>query len=352
MENKKRFISFVVLAILALGVIVLALVLPLVNITSKSLNTGEIIPEASGTFGLISFTNGMLWFSEACFNAGGPVWLSILGISLNWLIIFVAVALLIFSIIEVCTIKKQLIIKQNCTAQKIALFVGWLGVGVFVFEIISFALTTALGKGYFVYTPNAQVFVGASLSVSVLVCAYVSGKSQKTGQVQKKVRDCLCYALTFVFVVLFCCLIFIPQVCDESLWGLSMMANELGNKPVAGWLFVGISQWVTFLMAIPVLFLIIRTLTGFVKTLKGRDANKTAGAVRRWCVAWTVISAVYLLLMMAAIIIIFGAFSVDGELLISPITFLMPVLLILPYMLSTFLPYNKINKNAIKEIQK
>lgn len=342
MESKKRFYSFLIMGILILALITTTLFVPIANIVSKTMDTKETIDAATGTFSLITLTKNMWILFDSCYYASGPVWISILCVCLNWITLFLLVILLGFVIFELCAIKKEnLILKQNVTAKKIALITGYFSLVVFVFEIVSFVLTTALAKGYFVYNASMQMYLSAVLSVGLLICAYISSKKQFE-QKPNKIREVLGYALTFVFVAVFELLMFLPKTIEgRSLFDLSMLANDFGSHPIVASDLVGLSQWVTFLFAVPTIFLFVYCLIGFIKALKGKQCPKIGRRIKRWTMAFAVMSLVYLVLETAAVIAVFGCFAYEGQLLISPLHLFMPVVAIVPYIFATTIAINK-----------
>lgn len=344
MENKKRFYSFLSMGILILVLIVTTLIVPIADVVTKALGTKELVPEATGTYNLITFTKNMFLLFDFCYDASGPVWISILGVCLNWITLFLLVVLLGFVIFELCTIKKEnWILKQNITAKKLALIAGYFSLIVFVLEIVSFILTTALANGYFIYNTYVQMYLSAALSVGILVCAYLSSK-REFDQKPNKAREAVGYALSFLSVAMFELLIFLPKTIDgRSLFDLSMLANDFGSRPVAAFDIVGLSQWATFILAVPTIFLFVYCLIGFIKTLKGKQCPKISHRIKRWTMAFVVMAFVYLVLETAAVIAVFGCFAYEGQLLISPLHLFMPVLTVAPYIFATTISISKKN---------
>lgn len=338
MENKKQLVSLIIICALSLFSILVTLFLPIADVVSKNMSTAEIIPEASGTFGLITFSQSMLIIADVCYNASGPAWLPILGIALNWIVVIAIFMLICFAVFDLFTLNKEtLTLKQNAITKKLALIVSYFALFVFIFEIITFVLTTALSHEYFIYTPNYGIFLTAGCFVGMLVCAYMLNKKQTENQNTNKVRDSVGYSLTIFSVILFVVFIFVPQTVDGlSLFNVSMLANSIGHYPYIGEYFVGISQWVTFLMAIPVLVLLTNCLRG-INNISRKNNPKILKSVRRWCVVWAIWTLLYLFLMSASIIIVYGAFWADNIAFISPLSIFMVMFAFAPCLINSMI---------------
>ena len=341
MENKKQLISLIIIGLSGLFLVLSVLFLPIAEVVSKDMVSGDIIPEASGVFNLITFSQAMLNISNACYNASGPAWLSVFGVALNWVLIILTILLIGFVVFELCTTKNSnLILKQNAVTKKLGLVVGYFAFVVCFFEIGSFLISTALAEGYFVYTPKLSMFLSVAFSIAILVCSYLLEKPNTQNQVPNKIRDSLGFSLTFLSVILFVMFVFIPQTIDgQSLFGISMLANDI-LKPVGGHVFVGLSQWVTFFMAIFVIVLLVKCLKGLNLISKNNTA-KTVKSLKRWTVIWAIWTLVYLFLMTASVVVVYGTFVFDGDLVISPITILMVILSLVPCLLSSTIASTK-----------
>lgn len=347
MKNKKRFVSFAVMVGLLVALIVTMFLVPIVNVKTYDMYTGDFIPEASGTLNLWAYTKAMMYMMATCFEADGPVWLSVLGVVLNWLVLIGAVVLLGFVIFELCTPNKEnWTLKKNATAKKLALVVGYLTVSTFIYEMVAFGVTTALGQGYFNYAVNLQAYFTLALAVGVLVCAYLSGKKVAQEQKPNKARDGVGFAFAAVLSGIFFGLVFAPQMYDGlSFWQLAGTAGEFATwgYPIAAEIFVGISQWVTLAMAIPVGFVLVYSVIGFVRCMIGKSTDWLSGAVKRWSMALLVYSFVYLFMMMAAITCYpyYLCFWFDGQWLITFLPFVMTLLPYGAYIMSTTISHNK-----------
>lgn len=349
MKDKKRFISFAVMAGLLVALIVTMFLVPIAKVTTYDMNynlsESPLIPEASGTLSLWTFTKSMLYMMATCYEADGPVWLSILGVALNWLIVFGAVVLLGFVVFELCTPNKEnWTIKRNATAKKLALTLGYLVVGAFIYEVVAFGVTTALAEGYFSYVAQAQVYVSLALAVGILVCAYLAGKKVAQDQKPSKARDGVGFAVAGVFAALFFAFVFVPAtIGNMSFWDLSGTASEFAaiGYPVAVSIFVEISKWMALAMLIPVGFVLVYSIIGFVRTLQGKDVNWLSCRTKRWGMALLIYSFVYLFLMMAALICTWGGFWFDGTWFINFLPFVMVLLPYVPYIMSTTISHNK-----------
>lgn len=347
MENKKKLCVYLIMLILTVGLIVTTLFVPIASVISKTMDSSqEVIDEASGTFNLLGFTNATGPLFGASYEAVGPVWLSILGVILNWLVLGFAALFLGFLVFELCTFKNnKFLLKQNMFTKKLGFVLGYFCASVAVFEIVAFSVTTALADGYFIYSLNVQIFVSLLLGLGIVVCAYLFGKKTNDLQTQNKVRDSLAFGLVVVFSALFLVFIFVSKTIDGlSFWNMSSLANEI-HEPVAAEYFIGISQWATFALFFVAGFLLVYCLIGLIKSLKGKNINWLSGAVKRWSMAWLIICIVYLFLMTATTIVLYGCVWFDGNLVLSPLTFVMIVLTIIPYFISTNIPRNKSQKN-------
>ena len=334
---------------LLVALIVTMFLVPIAKVETYDMNfepTAEhLIPEASGTLSLWQYTKAMLYMRDTCYVADGPVWLSVLGVALNWLIVFGAAVLLGFVVFELCTPNKEnLTLKKNATAKKLALTLGYLVIGAFIYEVVAFGVTTALAFGYFNYAAHAEAYISLALAVGVLVCAYLSGKKVAQGQGPNKARDGVGFAVAGVFAALFFAFVFVPAALgDMSFWQLSSTANDFAayGYPIAAEYFVGISQWMTFAMTVPVGFVLVYSIIGFVRSMQGKSVNWLSGATKRWSMALLVYSFVYLFLMMATIICTFGCFWADGTWVINCLPFVMVLLPYVPYIMSTTISHNK-----------
>ena len=347
MIDKKRLCSYLIMAILTVALILTTLFVPITEVISRTMDSSaEIIPEASGVFSLLGFTGSTLDLFGASYEADGPVWLSILGVTLNWLVLIFAIVLLGFLIFELCSLKKNgFLIKQNLFTKKFALVTGYFAASVAVFEIVAFNVTTALAAGYFVYSMGVQVFVSAIIAVGILICAYLSGKRNGSEQKQNKVRDCISFALAFVCSILFMVFIFAPQTLDGlSFWQMSKFANEI-VWPIAGEYFVGISQWAVFALYLVLAFVCVYSVIGFIRSLQGKSINWLSAALKRWSMAWLIVCIVYLFLIVASTLVFYGCVWVDGIFVLSWTIFIMIILPIIPYFISTNIALNKKQKN-------
>ena len=346
MIDKRRFYSFLVIGILSVGLILTTLFLPIVNVISKSMMTEAVIAEASGTFSLISFTRAMFYMVDACYTASGPVWLSILGVLLNWIVVFDLICLLVVIILELSTFKKQeMLFKRNNIAKKLSLFVGFLAFSVFIFEFVSFMITTMLSNGYFVYSADLQVFVTLTISLLIVICAYISGRKNQDVQSQNKIRDVICLTMSFISAVIMLILIFIPITPEGfSLWNISSFANDIGEDPYMASIFIGLSQWATIFMGIVIAFIFIYCIVAVVRSLKNKSINWLSLRTKRWSLSLAILSHIYFSLMIVGVITIYGGFVIDGVWTISPIIILMPILSLLPHIFSLTLPYNRKSK--------
>jgi len=343
MQNKKRFFCFLSIGIIAIGLLLCLFLLPLANIVSKTMDADKVvIDSASGTFNLLTFTKVMAYLFDVSFNADGPVWLAILGFALNWLIVAGLILLITLIIFELVTIRHtNWTSKKNVLTKKVALAVGYLAVGVSIFEIVACIITTSMADEYFEYKACIAVYITIACAVGIFVCAYLSCKKQGDQQASK-IRESTGFLLTFLFAGLFAGLVFIPQTIDNlSFWNMSYLANAIGEQPVAGNIFVGVSQWATFALAIPLVFLAFYSLFGFCRSLIGKSTNWLSGAVKRWSLVWLVLTLVYLFLMTATITVLYGSFYLDGTFILKPWSYVMQFLPYLPYIFSTTISINK-----------
>ena len=343
MQNKKRFFSFLVMGIVVVGLLLSLMFLPLADIVSRTMDADKVvIDSASGTFNLLSFTKAMSYLFDVSFSADGPVWLAILGFALNWLLVAGLLLLLALIVFELVTIgHDEWNSKKNVIAKKVALAVGYTAIGVSVFELVACIATTSMAGGYFVYKTSLSVYITVACAVAILVLAYISCKKQDDQQ-SSKLRESVSFLLTFLFAGLFAGLIFVPQTMDNlSFWNMSYLANSIGEHPVAANIFVGISQWVTFALAVPLAFLAIYCLFGFCRSLIGKNTNWLSGAVKRWSMVWLIVGSVYLFLMTATVIVFYGCFYVDGNFILKPWSYAMLFLPYLPYIFSATISRNK-----------
>ncbi len=157
-------------------------------------------------------------------------------------------------------------------------------------------------------------------------------------------RDSLGFILTPIFAGVFVGMIFIPQtIMNHSFWQISSNASYI-TSPFAAEYFVGISQWTTFALFLPVAFLLIYGIIGFIRSLCGKSINWLSGAVKRWSTLLFILSLFYLFLMAASIMCIYGFFYFDGLFVFAPISIVTLISLPLPFILTRMISFNKKEK--------
>ena len=335
MKDKKRFIYFLILALLSAVLVLTTIFVPLTHIIAGS--SGAVVDK---TYSLYTFLKEAPFLQtvagDVYFTNNGPTWLAGFGILLNCLVAVLGAVAFVGSVFELATTNRNKInCKQNNFAKKLVLFAGYFGMFVALYQIAAFITTTTMSYGKAMFGLNIQIFVTLVVSVAIVVLGHISGKTQYN-QTNSKVRNAVGFGLTALFVALSYAFVFIPQYSkyfldlqEKSFWQIGSNANTYVGATYAGGDYpLGISFYVIAVLGLVSLVAFIFCLIGFIRALRGKSTNFLSARAKNWSIVFL---AVYLLLYMFEFAIIANFYS---TLKIDNISLVLPV-----FYFALFLPF-------------
>ena len=366
MKDKKRLIIFIIIAVLSLSLALIALFTPMVHLVGKDSNPDVVYDKSVS---LVTYLIDSPFLNtdafDVYFNATGPIWMATGGLLLNIIVFVSSLVLLAFSIFEVVACKKQnLLIKHNILAKKVGLFTGYLAIFVGLFETISFIVTTMMSNGFVEFNLHFGSFLLMAVGLLIVILSYMSSK--RTPNELNRTKNIIGYLSTGLLALLTCALIFIPQYAltfdinnQTSMWGVSNSAtlisgdayiiNTMGDYPF------GFAQWAIILTFIPIIFVFIYSLIGFILTLKNKSTNWLSARVKRWSMTILIMFVVlYTFMFLQAAVWQSNVVLIDETTTLFFIEPYVPVLMIIPFMpyvFSTLVSYQKKNKKNKDNIQ-
>ncbi len=357
MKDKRRIICFSILAVLSIALVFVTLFVPMVHIVGKDDSLNIVYDK---TISLVQYATDIPFLTTAAadvyFSATGPIWMGPTAILLNYLVVLFGIALFGFSIFEIASFKvEKFATKNNTLAKKIALVVGYLAVSVVVFEILSFILTTKFAGGYAGFYSAVQNYIVGGLGVGILVCAYMSGKKEKS-QTTNKVKNAVGYGISAFFSAFLFAFPFIPIYSydffgsAESLFSLSLRANEFASDSY-GEVPIGITTYAVFAMILVGLFVLVYSIVGLVLSLKNKQTNWLSARVKRWSMALLIVYLVLFMLSFMAIAHLFTSVYIDGLFVYNAFAYIAVFLPFVPYIVSTMISWNKVKKEKAKDKQ-
>lgn len=362
--NKKQLYINIFLIIISVALIFTLLFVPLVHIIPKTFdNERNIIENAVGIYSLTNYTkSGIFLFTDASdfyFGGAGPTWLSVFGILLNYLFIFILILFIAILTFNLITIKKDnLSIKNSIFSKKIGLIVGYFGIFVSIFEFTSFLLTTMLSNGYIEIYPKIQCYFTLFFSILILILTYLLNK-RKLIQEQNKSKNIIGFSLSGLFSLLFIIFCFLPQYTiwlgvfaeNSSFW--RVMSNpELTTDLIynGGDFAVGLNCICFYCMIIIMLFILIYSLIGVIRAVKNKSTNWLSGRVKRWSMSFLIFGIIYYCLIFATISVLTSEIWYDNLSVFLPFAYFSILFIFLPYLSSCIIPFCK--KVKSKDIQK
>ena len=357
MKDKKRLICFSIIAVLAIALVFVTLFVPMVHIVGKDDSLNIVYDK---TTSLVQYATDIPFLTTAAadvyFTATGPIWMGTTAIMLNYLVVLFAIVLFAVSVFEIASFKvEKFATKNNTLARKIALVVGYLTVSVVVFEILSFILTTTFAGGYAGFYSVVQNYIVGGLGAGVLVCAYMSGKKEKS-QTTNKVKNAVGYGISAFFSAFLIALPFIPIYSydffgsAESLFSLSLRANEFASDSY-GEVPIGITTYAVFAMILVGLFVLVYSIVGLILTLKNKETNWLSARTKRWSMALLIVYIVLFMLSIMAIAHLFTSVYIEGLFVYNAFAYIAVFLPFVPYIASTMISWNKVENEKSKDKQ-
>ena len=297
MQRKNVILYSILIGILAVYLLTICLV-PLVNLLACD---PEQVVVANGAYSLFEFIKANVFFETDAYFVyfnGGPTWIAVMMIFLQLLLMIGAFVVIVLSIFELVTIKREnLILKQNNITKKLTILFAYFAFMVCALGIASFIITTALANGFIVMSANVQYYVALVLFLACIVVAHLLDKNTQE-QNDCKMLNCIGYALNALFALVGAVLVFVPQYSVAllgedytSLWSVAMQANFLPQDAYAagGDFVLGLSQYVMFSLFLTAAFLFIYSCIGFILTLANKKTVWLSSRIKRWSITYLVI---------------------------------------------------------------
>lgn len=346
-QQKKKLAYQIVLLSLAVALIVTTLIVPLVHIVAY--DSAKAITYDKTINLLQYFYDAPFLNTDASvvyFGATGPMWMAITAILANLLLLPTLFVLAVTSIFYISTSKTQKINKNYKFLRKIALFAGYFSVFAFVFEFVSFILTTLFANGYCVFQSGIQPFLTLSIGVAILVFGYLT-KSQQTEESQGKIKNIVGFALTLLFSVLNVLLVFIPQFTPamagdfNSFYLASYNVMEFGVANSYGDIPIGVIMYAIFALIIATIFVAIYSIIGIIRTAKGKSTNWLSSRVKRWSTTVFVVYSIIYFLVCTTISVLASSIYFDDMSMVLPIFYVAIFVPFLPLVFSSITSYQK-----------
>ena len=348
MNSKKRVVCFVLLFILAAGLCVTTLVVPMVNIVAC--DTSQT-PVFQGTVNLIEYTKQQIFLQpgvdDMFFNATGPLWLATAGLLFNYLVVLMSGILAFVCLLELITsASTKLITRQNMFAKKLGKFVGIVSLIIYIFQIVCFIVTTMMSEGYASFTSDIQIYLGAGLSLFVLIFACLTGKKQNE-QEFRKAKNAMGFLYTALFAGATAGVMFLPVFSDllptelQSVFNLTTNWASLGALQAGGDIPIGIIFYALIALGACCAFVFIYSMIGFILSLAGKRANWLSRAVKNWSVLLLIASTIVNVLVLTSVSVLFSAVFVDQFVVFAPLAIVMFVAPYLALFFSNMIAYNK-----------
>ena len=353
MKKKHKYLYYYLLTFFLVALILTTFLLPIVKFSAIDNNGIEV---ANGTFNLLSYLQQTVYLTTDAyyiFFNGGPVWIAVLAISLNFLIVAFTAVCLGLCIFELITKdNKNITAKQNNLTKRIALFVGYFTLICQIITIVSFLITTAVSNGHATYISRFQSYVGIALAVAIIVIGHLLKKDDFYQKDNKKTAM-WGFAGSAVSALICISLIFVPQIsklllgADLSLFEFSQKATYLvGNTAPYGDYPVGFMFYVIIAILLISAFIIIYSIIGFIKASKGQNTTWLSARIKRWSMAFIITNTIMFALALGGICSITSTPILEGNLMFLFTMILNMVLIFAPYVFATIVPLNKKLKNV------
>lgn len=351
--NKKKIVLYSILCAVALAFVLIPLFTPIVHIVAK--NTAETIAYDKSVSLIEYIKDAPFWNTGAYdiyFNANGPVWVATGAILAFSLICVFGLILFLLCVFELVTIKKQnLNVKNNVLTKKLALFFGYFALGINIFSIASFFITTALANGYLSFYVEIGTYALFGTSVVAIIVSHLLGKRKKE-QNFNKTKNALGFGFCAFFAAILCGFMFVPAFAPEllgfeytSFFTLSKSASELVSDPyilnTMGDYPIGFMQYAIFALMFASAFIFVYGFIGFILTLCGKKTNFLSSKIKRWSMTFLVVYYIVYLLAFCSIAVLSSTLIFDETSAFMPVGYLLALMPILPYCFASFISVNK-----------
>ena len=353
MSAEKRKLCYkIVLLSLSVLLIISTLFVPLVHIvaydSSKAVTYDKVV-------NLIQYFKDSPFVTtpadEVYFNATGPMWMAITGILANFFLLPTLLVLMCSSIYGIVVSKSQKLQKCDGFLRKIAIFAGYLSIFAFIFEFVSFLITTLMSNGYCVFESNLQPFVTVTFGIATLVFGYLT-KAEQTLWQPNKTKNLVCYSLTLLFVILAILLMFMPQLSPilsgdfNSFYSTSYHVLDYGTWLIKcyGDIPIGLIRYATFALFIASAFVAIYCIIGIIRTAMRKPTNWLLLRVKRWSMAIFIVYSVIYFLVCATISVLLSTMFVFDETAVMPLFYVAIFVPFLPLVTTSLIYYKKPEK--------
>ena len=313
MKNKKQIISFSLLIALSVAFVLCCLLLPLVSIKLFNFSSGDLVLDEKYSFLKFVEHNPFVENMDAqdiFFDSPGPVWLTVSMIFLNILTMMGSVILLALSVVGlIFAIMGKTFGFKNSAIYKIAGFVGGFAILSSIAQFVGFVVITSLSNNYIFFISQYGLYINCAVGVTILVCSYLV--KNKQGKINRsKVRDVVFFALTAVFSIGIGLMLVLSNQYDyfepeySTIYGLNLFANLLAGGYTYEDVPFGVSFYVMLSILVGLIFLVVCSIIGIVRTLKGKSANWLSVRIKRCSRAILDIFSILFILIMCCTIIL------------------------------------------------
>ena len=365
--NKKRVILFSILALLAVGLVAVALFVPVTHIVALDTTETVVYDKSVSLIQYLIDSPFMLTDAQDIyFNATGPIWMATGSILFNILVAIGGLVMFVCCLVELCACKaNKLSIKNNILAKKVSLFVGYFAIAIGIFATTSFIVTTMMANGYAVFDLSYGLFMIMGLGLVIVVLAHLSGK-RSAPQYASKAKDSIGFALSGLLSAAGIAILFVPQYSLDfglgvtSLWDVGRAATAISSDPyifnTMGDYPFGFSTWVMFLLFAVAAFIFIYSLIGFVRALAGKPTFWLSSRVKRWSMTFLIIYSILYMFVLCQSAVLWSTTVVIevGGIYFSLVPYAYALMLVpyLPYVFACMISVNKKVKFNDKNWQK
>lgn len=353
-QNKKNLAYQIILLILSVALIFTTLFVPLLHLiacdSSKVVVYDKIVS-------LFQYTKDAPFANEASnmyWSSNGPIWLAVAGILLNYFAVAMLIVLAGLCIFAIITSKSEKFQKVNRSLKKMAILASSFMIFVFVFEFVSFILTTKLANGYASFEPYIQPHITLTLGIQLMVFGGLIEK-EKYNDEQNKTKDIVGFSLSALFSILGIAFLFVPQfseimAAETSLFSLTRNATTYGVENMFGDVPIGLIFYVGFSLIFASLFVVIYSIFGIVRAAKGKSTNWLSSRLKRWSMAIFITNLVLDFLIYSSIAVLISSTEVIGQSVILP-TFFIAIFVPFALIISSEIISYKKKKNDKQQVK-
>ncbi len=349
MKKKYKHVYFYILIILLLLLILSTFFVPIVRFSALDKNNVQV---AKGVYTFIEYLKQQVFLTTDAYDIfffDGPVWLSVLGICLNFLIIIFAAITLALCIFEVLTKNnKNINIKQNNLTKKIVLFLGYFILISQIYTVVAFLLTTMLSNSYVSYLPGFECYISLIIATAMIIVGHLL-KKDKFEQKDNNKTEMIGFAGSAILTIISVAFIFVPQISsiaisdkNLNLFEFATKANSLiGNTAPYGDFPIGISTYIIFALILCSLFTVIYSIIGFIKASKEKDTTWLSIRLKRWSFVFLIVYSIIYVLDIGGICSITSSLIFEGRFTLLFTSIIGIFLSFAPCIFANIVPLNK-----------